>query len=166
MIKELDAHNQRKRFELDLRCKSKLKVFTTSIRPSNLAETKSNLSCSKLEVSKLRCNTAKQQDRRLSATKLTEKAEKSDNITLYKHVEQVENKLSKHANKKLREKDITFDKKSNKLNIKYAISSVCLAGAPNAESRNKILEFIDNCQCENFVILFKDIIGRFVSYIA
>lgn len=76
----------------------------------------------------------------------------------------IENLNSKYANKRLNEKEMEFHKKSNKSIIKNAITSVCLGGNTNSICRNKILEVIDNCSCDSFVILFKDNIGRKVSY--
>ena len=66
------------------------------------------------------------------------------------------------ANKKL--KNINYNKLSNKKTIKSAINTVCLAGEPNRSCREKILEIIEKCICENYVILFKANYGRFVNY--
>lgn len=65
-----------------------------------------------------------------------------------------------NTNKKI--KNINYAKHSNKKIIKNAISTVCLAGESNRIYREKILEIIDKCPCENFIILFKGNIGRFV----
>lgn len=75
----------------------------------------------------------------------------------------IENSFTKFANKKLQEKDWEFNKKSNKKTIKNAINNVCLAGNTNFTCRTKILEVMDNCTCENYLILFKDNMGRKVS---
>lgn len=64
------------------------------------------------------------------------------------------------ANKKV--KNINYTKLSNKKTTKSAINTVCLAGEPNRVCREKILEIIEKCPCENFVILFKGNFGRFV----
>jgi hypothetical protein len=64
------------------------------------------------------------------------------------------------ANKKV--KNVNFSKLSNKKIIKNAISNVCLGGEPNRVCREKILEIIEKCPCENFIILFKGNFGRFV----
>lgn len=66
-----------------------------------------------------------------------------------------------NANKKIR--NINYAKHSNKKIIKTAISTVCLAGESNRSYREKILEIIDKCPCENFIILFKGNFGRFVN---
>ena len=70
---------------------------------------------------------------------------------------------SQIANKKI--KNINYTKLSNKKTIKSAISTVCLAGEPNRSCREKILDIIEKCPCENFVILFKGNFGRFVKNI-
>ena len=49
---------------------------------------------------------------------------------------------------------------SNKNSIKKAIAEVCLAGIPNKDYREQILKIIDNCSCENYIILFRNY-GRF-----
>ncbi len=67
------------------------------------------------------------------------------------------------ANKKV--KNVNFSKLSNKKTIKSAISNVCLGGEPNRVCREKILEIVEKCPCENFIILFKGNFGRFVSLI-
>jgi hypothetical protein len=72
----------------------------------------------------------------------------------------IENSFTKFANKKLQEKDWEFNKKSNKKTIKNAINNVCLAGNTNFTCRTKIIEVMDNCSCENYLILFKDNMGR------
>jgi hypothetical protein len=54
---------------------------------------------------------------------------------------------------------------SNKKNVKAAISTICLAGEPNRSCREKILEIIEKCPCENYVLLFKANFGRFVNFI-
>lgn len=79
-------------------------------------------------------------------------------------IEPIENKISKEANKKLLEKEMLYNKKSNKNLVKSAISNICLAGNPNSECRAKVIQHIDDCNCDNFIILFKNNIGRFVSY--
>ena len=65
------------------------------------------------------------------------------------------------ANKKIKA-NVNFTKLTNKKFIKSAISNVCLAGEPNRVCREKILEIIEKCPCENFIILFKANLGRFV----
>jgi hypothetical protein len=50
---------------------------------------------------------------------------------------------------------------SNKKVIIKAINKVCLAGIPNREYREKILEIIEKCSCENYIILFKGNYGSF-----
>lgn len=72
----------------------------------------------------------------------------------------IENSKSKIANKFINEKEVDFSKKSNKQIIKNAIVNVCLAGITNSQVRTKVLEVIDSCKCENFIILFKDNVGR------
>ena len=72
----------------------------------------------------------------------------------------VENTQTKYANKKLQEMDLNFSKKSNKAKIKNAISTVCLAGNSNTNTRKRIIDQIDNSSCDNYIILFKDNIGR------
>jgi hypothetical protein len=67
------------------------------------------------------------------------------------------------ANKNI--KNINYTKISNIKRIKAAINTVCLAGEPNRSCREKILEIIDKCPCENFIILFKANYGRFVKQI-
>ena len=67
---------------------------------------------------------------------------------------------SNNTNKKI--KNFNYAKHSNKKIIKSAISTVCLAGESNRSYREKILEIIDKCPCENFIILFKGNFGRFV----
>jgi hypothetical protein len=66
------------------------------------------------------------------------------------------------ANKNI--KQINYTKLSNTKRIKAAINTVCLAGEPNRSCREKVLEIIDKCPCENFIILFKANYGRFVIY--
>jgi hypothetical protein len=66
------------------------------------------------------------------------------------------------ANKKIKA-NVNFTKLTNKKFIKSAISNVCLAGEPNRVCREKILEIIEKCPCENFIILFKANFGRFVK---
>jgi hypothetical protein len=66
-----------------------------------------------------------------------------------------------NANKKI--KNINYNRLSNKKTIKSAISTVCLAGEPNRVCREKILEILEKCPCENFIVLFKSNIGRFVK---
>lgn len=58
--------------------------------------------------------------------------------------------------------NVNYNKYSNKKIIKSAISTICLAGETNRTYRNKILEIIDKCPCENFIILFKGN-GRYVK---
>jgi hypothetical protein len=65
------------------------------------------------------------------------------------------------ANKNI--KNINYTKISNLKRIKAAINTVCLAGEPNRSCREKVLEIIDKCPCENFIILFKANYGRFVK---
>lgn len=65
------------------------------------------------------------------------------------------------ANKKIKN-NVHYNKHSNKKTIKSAISTICLAGEPNRTCREKVLEIIDKCPCENFVILFKGNLGRYV----
>ena len=65
---------------------------------------------------------------------------------------------SKIANKKV--KNVKYNKMSNKNSIKKAIAEVCLAGVPNKDYREQILKIIDNCSCENYIILFRNY-GRF-----
>jgi hypothetical protein len=67
------------------------------------------------------------------------------------------------ANKNI--KNINYTKISNLKRIKAAINTVCLAGEPNRSCREKVLEIIDKCPCENFIILFKANYGRFVKNI-
>ena len=76
----------------------------------------------------------------------------------------IENNHTKFANKKLHEKDYEFKQKTNKNIVKNAISCVCLAGNTNSVCRTKILEILENCNCDNFIMLFKDNIGRKVSF--
>jgi hypothetical protein len=58
--------------------------------------------------------------------------------------------------------NVNYNKYSNKKIIKSAISTICLAGETNRTFRNKILEIIDKCPCENYIILFKGDYGRYV----
>lgn len=57
---------------------------------------------------------------------------------------------------------VSYNKLSNKKTIKSAIKTVCLAAEPHRACREKILEIIESCSCENFIILFKGNFGRFV----
>jgi hypothetical protein len=66
------------------------------------------------------------------------------------------------ANKKIKT-PVNYTKHSNKKLIKSAISTVCLAGEPNRSCREKILDIVEKCPCENFIILFKGNFGRFVN---
>ncbi len=59
--------------------------------------------------------------------------------------------------------NVNINKYSNKKIIKSAISNICLAGETNRTFRNKILEIIDKCPCENYIILFKGDYGRYVK---
>ena len=63
------------------------------------------------------------------------------------------------ANKKV--KNVKYNKMSNKKVIIKAINKVCLAGIPNREYREKIIEIINKCTCENYIILFKGNYGSF-----
>jgi hypothetical protein len=72
----------------------------------------------------------------------------------------IRNEEATKANKKL--KNINYNKLSNKKTIKSAINTICLAGEPNRTCREKILEIIEKCVCENYIILFKANYGRFV----
>ena len=49
--------------------------------------------------------------------------------------------------------------KSNKQIIKNAISDVCLAGGPNAAKKVEVLRSLVDTQSDQFLILFRDIIG-------
>lgn len=64
------------------------------------------------------------------------------------------------ANQKIR--NIKCNKMSNKAAIKKAIKEVCLAGPHYKESRDKILEIIDSCDSENYVILFRGNYGFYL----
>jgi hypothetical protein len=64
------------------------------------------------------------------------------------------------ANKRIKS-NVNFQKLSNKKFIKSAISNVCLAGEPNRACREKLIEIVEKCPCENFIILFKGNFGRF-----
>jgi hypothetical protein len=72
----------------------------------------------------------------------------------------IKNEEATKANKKL--KNINYNKLSNKKTLKSAIKTICLAGEPNRSCREKILEIMDKCVCENYIILFKANYGRFV----
>ena len=71
----------------------------------------------------------------------------------------IERQESKIANKKV--KNVHYSKMSNKKIIKKAINEVCLAGNSNKEYRDKINEIIDQCEFENYIILFRGNYGRF-----
>ena len=65
------------------------------------------------------------------------------------------------ANQKV--KNVKYSKMSNKNTIKKAIREVCLAGPHYKDSREKIIEIIDNCTCENYIILFKGDYGFYLN---
>lgn len=77
------------------------------------------------------------------------------------NIKKIENNKSKQANIKLKENEYKFNKKSNKKIIKNAIEYVCLAGKNNVDCRLRLFELLDKCSCDNFIILFRDNIGRF-----
>ena len=70
-------------------------------------------------------------------------------------VKEVGNKSSKYT--------FSYNKLSNKKTTKSAIRTVCLAAEPHRACREKILEIIEDCPCEYFLILFKGNFGRFVK---
>ena len=85
------------------------------------------------------------------------------NISNFSNLTRVPIKIQREqsilANKKV--KNVKYNKMSNKKVIIKAINKVCLAGIPNREYREKILEIIEKCSCENYIILFKGNYGSF-----
>lgn len=163
-IKELEAHNEKKKREREARRSKSKPRITTAPFDRQIQQQPKDKQVSSNKLSVISNATKNQQGPIRGQSSAKPEVKKSQNNSiLYSQIDQIENTSSKNANKKLQEKDIAFNKKSNRTNIKLAISSVCLAGAPNAEARTQILKYIDCSTCENFVILFKDNIGRFVS---
>lgn len=64
------------------------------------------------------------------------------------------------ANQKV--KNVKCSKMSNKNTIKKAIRDVCLAGIHYKDTRDKIIEVIDSCDAENYIILFKGDYGFYL----
>ena len=85
------------------------------------------------------------------------------NISNFSNLSRVPIKIQREesiiANKKV--KNVKYSKMSNKKVIIKAINKVCLAGIPNREYREKIIEIINKCTCENYIILFKGNYGSF-----
>ena len=54
-----------------------------------------------------------------------------------------------------------FQKQSNSKLIKLALSNVSLAGEPNKQEREQVLEVMNKDLTQNYVILFKGLLGRF-----
>ena len=108
---------------------------------------------------------------KISSNKITSKSNNiskiNDNTIILNNISNISNRIpvkiqreeSIIANKKI--KNIKYNKISNKKIIIKAINKVCLAGIPNKEYREKILEIINNCSCENYIILFKGNFGSF-----
>ena len=108
---------------------------------------------------------------KISSNKKTSKSNNiskiNDNTIILNNISNISNRIpvkiqreeSIIANKKI--KNIKYNKISNKKIIIKAINKVCLAGIPNKEYREKILEIINNCSCENYIILFKGNFGSF-----
>ena len=69
---------------------------------------------------------------------------------------------SSKANKNIKQSLFKYNKLSNKNTIKSAITQILLAGEVNKLCRDKIIPIIDNCPCNNFIILFKGNTGRLV----
>ena len=69
---------------------------------------------------------------------------------------------SAKANKVIKQSLLKYNKQSNKKTIKSAISQVLLAGEVNKSCRDKIIPIVENCPCNNFIILFKGNTGRLV----
>lgn len=69
---------------------------------------------------------------------------------------------SQKANKVIKQSNFKYNKLSNKNTLKSAVTQVLLAGEVNKACREKILPIIDNCPCNNYIILFKGNTGRFV----
>jgi hypothetical protein len=69
--------------------------------------------------------------------------------------------LSRDSGNKTPKYVVSYNKLSNKKTIKSAIKTVCLGSEPHRACREKILEIIEKCPCENFIILFKGNFGRF-----
>lgn len=67
------------------------------------------------------------------------------------------------ANKVIKQSNFKYNKLSNKNTVKSAITQVLLAGEVNKACREKILPIIDNCPCNNYIILFKGNTSRFVT---
>ena len=70
---------------------------------------------------------------------------------------------SSKANKIIKQSNLKYNKLSNKNTVKSAISQLLLAGEVNKACRDKILPILENCPCNNFVILFKGNTGRLVK---
>ena len=70
---------------------------------------------------------------------------------------------STKANKVIKQSNFKYNKLSNKNTIKSAITQVLLAGEVNRACREKILPILDNCPCNNYIILFKGNTGRLVN---
>ena len=112
---------------------------------------------------KLRPSTAKSNNLSTPANNLSNLTNNTTINSNYSHIStripvKITREQSKIANKKV--KNVKYNKMSNKNSIKKAIAEVCLAGIPNKDYREQILKIIDNCSCENYIILFRNY-GRF-----
>ena len=127
-----------------------------NIYSNNISKNSNNLSKNK-NKKLLRAGTAKSNN--INKTTNPNSTLMSGNSTLSRIPIKIEREESKLANKKV--KNVHYSKMSNKKVIKKAISEVCLAGNANKEYRDKIIEIIDKCEFENYIILFRGNYGRF-----
>ena len=131
-------------------------------RPTT-ANTKKIIITAQNNKNKIRPSTAKSNNLSTPANNLSNLTNNTTINSNYSHIStripvKITREQSKIANKKV--KNVKYNKMSNKNSIKKAIAEVCLAGIPNKDYREQILKIIDNCSCENYIILFRNY-GRF-----
>ena len=136
---------------------SKRKIMNQ--RPST-AKNNSNLISNQSNSSKIRPNTSKNNISNMSNNISSVNSAVNDS-----NMSRIPIKIKREeciiANQKV--KNVKYSKMSNKNTIKKAIREVCLAGPHYKDSREKIIEIIDNCTCENYIILFKGDYGFYLN---